>query len=136
MCSNMIWSSSGISGLPWNHTSSRQICLQIPGPKLFGSFFRKLPRNGISWPALEWPLAALDFSGSGIADSTPTGITDGCCGVGLDSSTTLLIVNCIRNFTKALGGTVLVSLLQPEPAVYEVFDDILLLSEGKAPALT
>ena len=29
----------------------------------------------------------------------------------------------------------LVSLLQPEPAVYEVFDDILLLSEGEAPAL-
>ncbi|CAK0784035.1 hypothetical protein CVIRNUC_007238 [Coccomyxa viridis] len=49
---------------------------------------------------------------------------------GLDSSTTYLIVKCIRNFTKALEGTVLMALLQPAPEVYDLFDDILLLCEG------
>ncbi|KAK9902782.1 hypothetical protein WJX75_005811 [Coccomyxa subellipsoidea] len=49
---------------------------------------------------------------------------------GLDSSTTFLIVKCIRNFTKALQATVLMALLQPPPEVYDLFDDILLLCEG------
>ncbi|EIE18006.1 putative pleiotropic drug resistance protein 3 [Coccomyxa subellipsoidea C-169] len=49
---------------------------------------------------------------------------------GLDSSTTFLIVKCIRNITKALQATVLMALLQPPPEVYDLFDDILLLCEG------
>ena len=83
---------------------------------------------------------------------------------GLDSSTTYLIVKCIRNFvhmaqvrsstrTKnsqqgqeyacpplpelmccCLQGTVLMALLQPAPEVYDLFDDIMLLCEGQAPS--
>ncbi|CAK0759197.1 hypothetical protein CVIRNUC_002679 [Coccomyxa viridis] len=49
---------------------------------------------------------------------------------GLDSSTTFLIVKCIRNAVKAMRGTVLMALLQPAPEVYHLFDDILLLCEG------
>ncbi|CAK0748752.1 hypothetical protein CVIRNUC_001857 [Coccomyxa viridis] len=49
---------------------------------------------------------------------------------GLDSSTTFLIVRCIRNFAHTLQGTVLMALLQPAPEVYELFDDILLMAES------
>ncbi|KAF6261001.1 ATP-binding cassette transporter [Scenedesmus sp. NREL 46B-D3] len=50
---------------------------------------------------------------------------------GLDSSTTYLIVRCIRNYVHLLEGTVLMSLLQPPPEVFELFDDVMLLSEGQ-----
>ncbi|KAJ1685330.1 hypothetical protein LUZ63_016720 [Rhynchospora breviuscula] len=49
---------------------------------------------------------------------------------GLDSSTTFQIVKSIRQATQILGGTTVVALLQPAPETYELFDDILLLSEG------
>ncbi|KAL5705871.1 hypothetical protein ACHQM5_024106 [Ranunculus cassubicifolius] len=49
---------------------------------------------------------------------------------GLDSSTTLQIVKSLRNYVHLLNGTVLLSLLQPAPETYELFDDILLLSDG------
>eukprot|EP00897_Mesotaenium_endlicherianum_P002106 jgi/Mesen1/1923/ME000145S01008 len=49
---------------------------------------------------------------------------------GLDSSTTFQIVKCIRNFCHIFGGTVLMALLQPAPETFELFDDILLLSDG------
>ena len=74
---------------------------------------------------------------------------------GLDSSTTFQIVKCTRNFSHMMKvrrclclpgmflqrrppeltsgirqGTVLMALLQPPPEVYELFDDIMLLSEG------
>lgn len=51
---------------------------------------------------------------------------------GLDSSTTYLIVKCMRNFVHMAQGTVLMALLQPAPEVYELFDDIMLLCEGTA----
>ena len=50
---------------------------------------------------------------------------------GLDSSTAYQVVNCIRESTHILKGTVLMSLLQPEPETYELFDDIMLISEGQ-----
>eukprot|EP00850_Spirogloea_muscicola_P013086 SM000087S23368 [mRNA] locus=s87:336767:345436:+ [translate_table: standard] len=50
---------------------------------------------------------------------------------GLDSSTTYAIVRCMRNFTHILQGTILMALLQPAPETYNLFDDILLLSEGQ-----
>ena len=50
---------------------------------------------------------------------------------GLDSSTTFLIVKCMRNFVHMAQGTVLMALLQPAPEVYELFDDIMLLCEGR-----
>lgn len=49
---------------------------------------------------------------------------------GLDSSTAFQVVNSVRESTHILKGTVLVSLLQPEPETYELFDDIMLVSEG------
>ncbi|KAG8371495.1 hypothetical protein BUALT_Bualt13G0093600 [Buddleja alternifolia] len=49
---------------------------------------------------------------------------------GLDSSTTYQIVNCIRNFVHVMEGTVLMALLQPAPETFDLFDDLILLSEG------
>lgn len=50
---------------------------------------------------------------------------------GLDSSTTFQIVNSLRQYVHILNGTALISLLQPAPETYELFDDIMLLSDGK-----
>ncbi len=52
---------------------------------------------------------------------------------GLDSSTTFQIVKCMGDFVHLREGTVLMSLLQPAPEVYNLFDDVLLLSEGEPP---
>ncbi|PKA64696.1 Pleiotropic drug resistance protein 1 [Apostasia shenzhenica] len=49
---------------------------------------------------------------------------------GLDSSTTFQIVSSIRQIIQILGGTAVLSLLQPAPETYELFDDIILLSGG------
>ncbi|XP_066334606.1 ABC transporter G family member 39-like [Miscanthus floridulus] len=49
----------------------------------------------------------------------------------LDSSTTYQIVNSLRQSVHILGGTALIALLQPAPETYELFDDIVLLSEGQ-----
>ncbi|XP_020581976.1 ABC transporter G family member 35-like isoform X2 [Phalaenopsis equestris] len=49
---------------------------------------------------------------------------------GLDSSTTYQIVKSLRQITHILGGTTFISLLQPAPETYELFDDIILLSDG------
>lgn len=50
---------------------------------------------------------------------------------GLDSSTTLQMVNSLRQSIHILNGTAIVSLLQPAPETYELFDDIILLSDGQ-----
>ncbi|KAJ3701263.1 hypothetical protein LUZ61_004968 [Rhynchospora tenuis] len=50
---------------------------------------------------------------------------------GLDSSTTFQIVKSIRLMNHILGGTAVIALLQPAPETYELFDDIILLSEGQ-----
>ncbi|WOH15049.1 hypothetical protein DCAR_0934582 [Daucus carota subsp. sativus] len=50
---------------------------------------------------------------------------------GLDSSTSYQIVNSIRQSIHILEGTAVISLLQPAPETYELFDDIILLSDGK-----
>ena len=49
---------------------------------------------------------------------------------GLDSSTTYLITRCIRNFVHMQDATVLMALLQPAPETFNLFDDVMLLSEG------
>lgn len=49
---------------------------------------------------------------------------------GLDSSTTFQMVNSLRQSIHILNGTAVVSLLQPAPETYELFDDIILLSDG------
>ena len=50
---------------------------------------------------------------------------------GLDSSTTFQIVNSLRQSIHILRGTGVVSLLQPAPETYNLFDDIILLSDGQ-----
>ncbi|XP_019264835.1 PREDICTED: pleiotropic drug resistance protein 1-like isoform X2 [Nicotiana attenuata] len=50
---------------------------------------------------------------------------------GLDSSTTYSIVNSLRQSVQILNGTAVISLLQPAPETYNLFDDIILLSDGQ-----
>ncbi|RLN25606.1 ABC transporter G family member 35-like [Panicum miliaceum] len=50
---------------------------------------------------------------------------------GLDSSTTFQIIKSLRQAIHILGGTALISLLQPAPETYDLFDDIILLSDGQ-----
>lgn len=50
---------------------------------------------------------------------------------GLDSSTTFQIVNSLRQYIHILNGTAAISLLQPAPETFELFDDIILLSDGQ-----
>ncbi|KAG4119906.1 hypothetical protein ERO13_D11G108000v2 [Gossypium hirsutum] len=50
---------------------------------------------------------------------------------GLDSSTTFQIVTCLQQLTHITEATLLVSLLQPAPEIFDLFDDIILMAEGK-----
>ncbi|CAI0420672.1 unnamed protein product [Linum tenue] len=50
---------------------------------------------------------------------------------GLDSSTTFQIVNSLKQHNHILNGTTVISLLQPAPETYDLFDDIILLSDGQ-----
>ncbi|XP_026404553.1 ABC transporter G family member 32-like [Papaver somniferum] len=50
---------------------------------------------------------------------------------GLDSSTTYQIIKYLRHSTRALDGTTVISLLQPAPETYQLFDDVILLCEGQ-----
>ncbi|XP_058112277.1 pleiotropic drug resistance protein 1-like isoform X2 [Magnolia sinica] len=50
---------------------------------------------------------------------------------GLDSSTTFQIMNALRQSIHILNLTAIISLLQPAPETYDLFDDVILLSEGQ-----
>ncbi|XVE63469.1 hypothetical protein DITRI_Ditri07aG0023000 [Diplodiscus trichospermus] len=50
---------------------------------------------------------------------------------GLDSSTAFQIVACLRHLVRITDATLLVSLLQPAPETFDLFDDIILMAEGK-----
>lgn len=50
---------------------------------------------------------------------------------GLDSSTTYQICRYLRDMVHVMDATMIVSLLQPTPETYNLFDDIVLLSEGQ-----
>ncbi|KAK1422304.1 hypothetical protein QVD17_25323 [Tagetes erecta] len=50
---------------------------------------------------------------------------------GLDSSTTFQIVKCLQQIAHFTESTILMSLLQPAPETFDLFDDIILLSEGQ-----
>ncbi|MCD7449972.1 drug-responsive transcription factor pdr3 [Datura stramonium] len=50
---------------------------------------------------------------------------------GLDSSTTYQIVACLQQLAHITDATILVSLLQPAPETFDLFDDIILMAEGK-----
>jgi ABC-type multidrug transport system ATPase subunit len=49
---------------------------------------------------------------------------------GLDSSTTYEIIRCFYHFVHIMRTTMVVSLLQPAPETFQLFDDVILLSEG------
>ncbi|WJX84448.1 transcription factor [Trifolium repens] len=48
---------------------------------------------------------------------------------GLDSATTFQIVNSMKQYVHILKGTAVISLLQPPPETYNLFDDIILISD-------
>ncbi|WCJ30771.1 ABC transporter G family member 37 [Euphorbia peplus] len=50
---------------------------------------------------------------------------------GLDSSTTFQIISCLQHFVHLSDATALISLLQPAPETFDLFDDIVLMAEGK-----
>lgn len=50
---------------------------------------------------------------------------------GLDSSTTFQIVTCLQQLAHITEATVLVTLLQPAPETFDLFDDLILMAEGK-----
>lgn len=50
---------------------------------------------------------------------------------GLDSSTTFQIIKYMRQMVHIMDITMIISLLQPAPETFELFDDIILLSEGQ-----
>ncbi|KAJ7971515.1 Pleiotropic drug resistance ABC transporter [Quillaja saponaria] len=50
---------------------------------------------------------------------------------GLDSSTTFQICKFMRQMVHIMDVTMIISLLQPAPETYDLFDDIILLSEGQ-----
>lgn len=50
---------------------------------------------------------------------------------GLDSSTTYQIVKSLRHTVHVMDGTMVVSLLQPPPETFDLFDDIIFISEGQ-----
>ena len=50
---------------------------------------------------------------------------------GLDSCTTFQICKYMRQMVHIMDVTMVVSLLQPAPETFDLFDDIILLSEGQ-----
>ncbi|KAJ4721742.1 Pleiotropic drug resistance ABC transporter [Melia azedarach] len=50
---------------------------------------------------------------------------------GLDSSTAYQIVACLQQLVHITDAAALISLLQPAPETFELFDDIMLMAEGK-----
>lgn len=50
---------------------------------------------------------------------------------GLDSSTTYHIIKSLKQMVHIMDLTVVISLLQPDPETYKLFDDVILMSEGQ-----
>lgn len=50
---------------------------------------------------------------------------------GLDNSTTFQIISCIQHLVHITDATALISLLQPAPETFDLFDDVILMAEGK-----
>ncbi|OQU91494.1 hypothetical protein SORBI_3001G190700 [Sorghum bicolor] len=50
---------------------------------------------------------------------------------GLDSSTTFRIIKCFQQLANINECTMLISLLQPTPEIFDLFDDLILMAEGK-----
>lgn len=72
----------------------------------------------------------LSFVGEMIVGPTKALLMDEVSN-GLDSSTTFQVISCLQQLVHITDATALVSLLQPAPETYELFDDIILMAEGK-----
>lgn len=49
----------------------------------------------------------------------------------LDSSTAFQVVTCLQQLVHITDSTALISLLQPAPETFNLFDDVILMAEGK-----
>ncbi len=52
---------------------------------------------------------------------------------GLDTVTTFQIINYLRDLTHTQLNTTLISLLQPAPESFQLFDDVMLIAEDLLP---
>lgn len=50
---------------------------------------------------------------------------------GLDSSTTYQIIKCLKHIVHVFQSTMVISLLQPAPETFSLFDDVILICEGQ-----
>jgi ABC-type multidrug transport system ATPase subunit len=76
-----------------------------------------------------WLIGIISYTGEMVVGPRKALFMDEIS-TGLDSSTTYQIVKCVRNFVHQMEATVLMALLQPAPETFELFDDLVLLSEG------
>jgi len=72
----------------------------------------------------------LPYTRLGSARPETHGLLQDEISTGLDSSTTFQIVRSLRDFVQLGSATAVIALLQPAPEVFDLFDDIMLLSEG------
>lgn len=79
---------------------------------------------------LEFNLFLLGWSGEMMSGPKRVLFMDEIS-TGLDSSTTYSITKWLRDLAHYQDYTILVSLLQPAPETYDLFDDIMLLANGK-----
>lgn len=84
----------------------------------------------MSRESYDYNFFSLKKTGEMIVGPTKTLFMDEIS-TGLDSSTTYQIVKCLQEVVRFTDATVLMSLLQPAPETFELFDDIILLSEGQ-----
>ena len=50
---------------------------------------------------------------------------------GLDSSTTFQVVKCLQQVAHIKQATIVMSLLQPAPETFDLFDDVIIMTEGQ-----
>ncbi|KAI4378236.1 hypothetical protein MLD38_015745 [Melastoma candidum] len=79
-----------------------------------------------------WPDSQVRrfFPGEMIIGPARVLLMDGIS-TGLDTSTTFQIVTCLQHLAHLTDSTILVSLLQPSPETFDLFDDIILMAEGR-----
>lgn len=94
-------------------------------PHILGTSIQFFDRNFD--PSVSWMIC---LAGEMIVGPTNTLFMDEIS-TGLDSSTTFQIVTCLQQLAHITEATVLVTLLQPAPETFDLFDDLILMAEGK-----
>ncbi|CAL4958575.1 unnamed protein product [Urochloa decumbens] len=130
------------------------ICNMTENDTAFGSskFWEDHLASGSSWTARPWTKGLDICADTIVGDEMIKGISGGQkkrlttgellvgsarvlfmdeISTGLDSATTYQIIKYLRHSTHALDGTTIISLLQPAPETYELFDDVILIAEGQ-----